>query len=153
MSGVLFVWCFICVMFYLCRVLFQVRLFEWRTAEKELKLECCHYNNIIALYLKTKGDFVLVGDLMRSITLLLYKSMEGTFEEVCTLNLVFNLINTHATISAQALRLYNFFHAQLSMKFILLRNVKIPTTVGILTFMSRINTASENLKARNTFIL
>ena len=61
----------------------QVRLFEWRTAEKELKLECCHYNNIIALYLKTKGDFVLVGDLMRSITLLLYKSMEGTFEEVC----------------------------------------------------------------------
>ena len=60
-----------------------MRLFEWRTAEKELKLECCHYNNIIALYLKTKGDFVLVGDLMRSITLLLYKSMEGTFEEVC----------------------------------------------------------------------
>jgi DNA damage-binding protein 1 len=60
----------------------QVRLFEWRTAEKELKLECCHYNNIIALYLKTKGDFILVGDLMRSITLLLYKSMEGTFEEV-----------------------------------------------------------------------
>lgn len=59
-----------------------VRLFEWRTAEKELKLECCHYNNIIALYLKTKGDFVLVGDLMRSITLLLYKSMEGTFEEI-----------------------------------------------------------------------
>ncbi|XP_060580249.1 DNA damage-binding protein 1-like [Ruditapes philippinarum] len=59
-----------------------VRLFEWRTAEKELKLECCHYNNIIALYLKTKGDFILVGDLMRSITLLLYKSMEGTFEEI-----------------------------------------------------------------------
>jgi len=59
-----------------------VRLFEWRTAEKELKQECCHYNNIIALYLKTKGDFILVGDLMRSITLLLYKPMEGTFEEI-----------------------------------------------------------------------
>lgn len=59
-----------------------VRLFEWRTMEKELKLECCHYNNIIALYLKTKGDFILVGDLMRSMTLLLYKSMEGTFEEI-----------------------------------------------------------------------
>ena len=28
--------------------------------------------------------------------------MEGTFEEVCTLNTVFNLIETHATISAQA---------------------------------------------------
>ncbi|XP_063400808.1 DNA damage-binding protein 1-like [Mytilus trossulus] len=58
-----------------------VRLFEW-TAEKELRLECSHFNNIIALYLKTKGDFALVGDLMRSITLLLYKPMEGCFEEI-----------------------------------------------------------------------
>lgn len=58
-----------------------VRLFEW-TAEKELRLECSHFNNIIALYLKTKGDFVLVGDLMRSVTLLQYKTMEGSFEEI-----------------------------------------------------------------------
>lgn len=62
--------------------LIQVRLFEW-TAEKELRMECNHLNNIIALYLKVKGDFILVGDLMRSMTLLAYKSMEGTFEEVC----------------------------------------------------------------------
>jgi hypothetical protein len=59
-----------------------VRLFEW-TAEKELRVECSYFNNIIALYLKTKGDFIFVGDLMRSVTLLLYKPMEGTFEEVC----------------------------------------------------------------------
>lgn len=58
-----------------------VRLFEW-TAEKELRLECSHFNNIIALYLKTKGDFILVGDLMRSMTLLQYKTMEGSFEEM-----------------------------------------------------------------------
>ncbi|XP_050465445.1 DNA damage-binding protein 1 [Cataglyphis hispanica] len=58
-----------------------VRLFEW-TAEKELRLECSHFNNIIALYLKTKSDFVLVGDLMRSLTLLQYKTMEGSFEEI-----------------------------------------------------------------------
>ncbi|XP_026675017.1 DNA damage-binding protein 1 isoform X2 [Ceratina calcarata] len=58
-----------------------VRLFEW-TAEKELRLECSHFNNIIALYLKTKGDFILVGDLMRSLTLLQYKTMEGCFEEI-----------------------------------------------------------------------
>lgn len=58
-----------------------VRLFEW-TAEKELRLECSHFNNIIALFLKTKGDFVLVGDLMRSLTLLQYKTMEGSFEEM-----------------------------------------------------------------------
>jgi DNA damage-binding protein 1 len=61
--------------------LLQVRLFEW-TSDKELRVECSHLNNIIALYLKTKGDFVLVGDLMRSITLLVYKAMEGNFEEV-----------------------------------------------------------------------
>ncbi|XP_035674429.1 DNA damage-binding protein 1-like isoform X1 [Branchiostoma floridae] len=58
-----------------------VRLFEW-TAEKELRVECNHYNNILALYLKTKGDFILVGDLMRSVTLLAYKPMEGCFEEI-----------------------------------------------------------------------
>jgi len=58
----------------------QVRLFEW-TAEKELRVECNHANNILALYVKTKGDFVLVGDLMRSLTLLVYKAMEGSFEE------------------------------------------------------------------------
>ena len=60
---------------------FQVRLFEW-TAEKELRMECSYLNSIIALFLKTKGDFILVGDLMRSIALLAYKPMEGTLEEV-----------------------------------------------------------------------
>ena len=41
---------------------------------------------------------------------------------------------------------------QLNMKFILLINVKMPTVVGILTFISMINTTSERLKARNFFI-
>uniref|UniRef100_A0AAY5KIY7 DNA damage-binding protein 1 n=1 Tax=Esox lucius TaxID=8010 RepID=A0AAY5KIY7_ESOLU len=58
-----------------------VRLYEW-TTEKELRTECNHYNNIMALYLKTKGDFILVGDLMRSVLLLAYKPMEGNFEEI-----------------------------------------------------------------------
>lgn len=31
-----------------------VRLFEW-TSDKDLRLECSHFNNIIALYVKTKG--------------------------------------------------------------------------------------------------
>ena len=38
--------------------------------EKELRLECSHFNNIIALHAKTSGDFILVGDLVRSMTLL-----------------------------------------------------------------------------------
>ena len=37
---------------------------------------------------------------------------------------------------------------QMSMKFIMLINVKMPTIVGILIFMSMINTASECLKAK-----
>ena len=41
---------------------------------------------------------------------------------------------------------------QLSMKFIMLINVKMPTTVGILTFISMINTKSESLEARKVFI-
>ena len=40
----------------------------------------------------------------------------------------------------------------LGRKFILLINVKKPTSVGILTFISMINTASEGLKSRNLFI-
>ena len=40
---------------------------------------------------------------------------------------------------------------QLSKKFILLINVKMPTIVGIFTFISRINTPYESLKARTTY--
>ena len=40
---------------------------------------------------------------------------------------------------------------QLSMKFILLINVKMPTLVGTLTFTRKINTTSER-QARNFFI-
>merc|ERR1712107_675718 len=58
-----------------------VRLWEW-TQEKELRLEGSHFNNIIALHAKTSGDFILVGDLVRSMTLLQYKTMEGSFEEI-----------------------------------------------------------------------
>ena len=41
---------------------------------------------------------------------------------------------------------------QLSTKLILPINVKMPTIIGILTFMSIINTTLEKLKARNVFI-
>ena len=41
---------------------------------------------------------------------------------------------------------------QLSTKFNLLINVKMPTIVGILTLISRINTAFENFKAFKIFI-
>ena len=41
---------------------------------------------------------------------------------------------------------------QLSTKFIVLINVEMPTMVGILTFISRINTTSNSLEARKVFI-
>ena len=41
---------------------------------------------------------------------------------------------------------------QLNMEFILLINIKMPTTVGILTFISRINITSESFKAENIFV-
>ena len=44
------------------------------------------------------------------------------------------------------------YSTQLSTKFILLINVKMPTIVGILTFISMINATSESHKARNFFI-
>ncbi|KAJ1349644.1 hypothetical protein KIN20_005241 [Parelaphostrongylus tenuis] len=50
--------------------------------KKELRLECSHFNYITALFIKVKGDQVLVGDLMRSMTILNYKAVESTFEEV-----------------------------------------------------------------------
>ena len=41
---------------------------------------------------------------------------------------------------------------KLITKFILLINVKMPTIVGILTFISMIITISESLKTRHVFI-
>ena len=38
------------------------------------------------------------------------------------------------------------------MKFLKLINAKMPTIVGILAFISMINTTSESLKARKIFI-
>ena len=46
-----------------------------------------------------------------------------------------------------------FCSIQMSMKFILLINVKMPIIVGNLTFIGRIKTTSEFLKQENIFFL
>ena len=51
----------------------------------------------------------------------------------------------------EVIKLFSY-STQLSTKCILLINVKMPTIVGILTFISMINTTSERLKGRNFFI-
>jgi len=58
-----------------------VCVYEWK-GDGELRAECSQQGNILALYLKCKGDFVLVGDLMRSISILTYKHIEGNLDEV-----------------------------------------------------------------------
>ena len=42
---------------------------------------------------------------------------------------------------------------QLSKKLVLLINVKMQAIVGIITFISMINTSSERLKARNSLLV
>ena len=51
----------------------------------------------------------------------------------------------------EVIKLFSY-STQLSTKFIMLINVKMPTIVGILTFISMINTISERHQARHFFI-
>ena len=53
-----------------------------------------------------------------------------------------------ASFEAVCTRSYKTFFMR--TKFILLINVKMPKIVGILTFISMINTTSERLKAKNS---
>lgn len=76
------------------------RLFEWSHGSlgRELSVECAYFNFTVCLYLKVRGrvkklkkeayhfqarnDFILAGDLQRSITVLQYKKVESSLEEV-----------------------------------------------------------------------
>ena len=46
-----------------------------------------------------------------------------------------------------------FFHAQQAVEIILLINVKMPTIVGFLTFISMINTASDDFNQETSSFL
>lgn len=47
----------------------------------ELTRACSHVGHITVLLLRARGDFVVVGDLMKSISLLMYKPEQGELEE------------------------------------------------------------------------
>ena len=51
---------------------------EWNPEEGEEQLtEVCNYTDLtMALHVVSRGHFVIVGDLMRSVTLLAYKELE-----------------------------------------------------------------------------
>ena len=61
---------------------------------------------------------------------------------------IFNPELTKCQPGSEVIKLFSC-STLLSMKFILLINVKMSTIVDILTFISMINTTSERLKARN----
>ncbi|KAM0880962.1 hypothetical protein ACQ4PT_033240 [Festuca glaucescens] len=63
----------------------KVQLYKWMTREdglRELQSECGYHGHILALYTQTRGNFIVVGDLMKSISLLVYKHEESAMEEL-----------------------------------------------------------------------
>jgi DNA damage-binding protein 1 len=72
-----------------------VELFAWRTAGmalaggggeaeagKELVKECNYRSHILALHIAVRGDLIVVGDLMRSMSVLVHRPATGEIEEV-----------------------------------------------------------------------
>lgn len=54
----------------------KIALYKWTLRDdgtRELQYESSHHGHILALYVQSRGDFIVVGDLMKSISLLIYK--------------------------------------------------------------------------------
>jgi DNA damage-binding protein 1 len=55
----------------------KLQIYTWSVVESDgsrvLRRECGHHGHIIVLYIAVRGDFVVVGDLMKSVSLLQYK--------------------------------------------------------------------------------
>ncbi|KAF9437707.1 DNA damage-binding protein 1a [Entomortierella beljakovae] len=69
----------------LCSVNGKIQLYNWNlgeklTSESNLALECSHSGFIIVLSLTTHGEFIVAGDIYRSITLLRYSG--GKISEI-----------------------------------------------------------------------
>lgn len=63
----------------------KLELFKWMQREDEvheLVSECSHHGQIVTFAVKTRGDWILVGDLMKSMSLLLHKPEEGAIDEI-----------------------------------------------------------------------
>ena len=58
-----------------------VRIFDW-TPQRDLHVELSYLNDTKALYLKYKGDFILIGGPVLPMTLKTYKQFEGAIEEI-----------------------------------------------------------------------
>lgn len=66
---------------FLAGVNASVNLVELNS-RRDLHIECTYVNATMALYLKRRGHFILMGDLMRSMSLFSYRPLQAHFEEV-----------------------------------------------------------------------
>lgn len=63
----------------------KIALYKWTSRDestRELQYESSHHGHILALYVQSRGDFIVVGDLMKSISLLIYKVGSQTWGEM-----------------------------------------------------------------------
>lgn len=64
----------------------KLQLYEWEPAPPggaaHLRLRHEHCGHILVLYVAARGDFILVGDLMKSISLLQCSPLSGTITEI-----------------------------------------------------------------------
>jgi len=61
----------------------KVQLFSWSDKDgQELKPEVTVYEHTVALFVRSRGDFVVVGDMIMSMRLLLYKEEEAVLAEI-----------------------------------------------------------------------
>lgn len=61
----------------------KVILYKWHetgTGLKELEQECSQGGHVWIVSLQTRGDFILVGDIVKSVTLLVYKPEDGNIQ-------------------------------------------------------------------------
>lgn len=58
----------------------KIQLYTWNKRADgvhELSRECGHHGHILALHIATRGDYIIVGDLMKSMSLLMYKPVRA----------------------------------------------------------------------------
>eukprot|EP00127_Corallochytrium_limacisporum_P006761 Clim_evm31s235 gene=Clim_evmTU31s235 len=56
----------------LCSINSRVHIFQWKSEQKAMSLISSLGGSIMALYVKRRGDFIVVGDIMKSISLISY---------------------------------------------------------------------------------
>jgi len=59
-----------------------VCVYEWLSEQRQLRALCSRQGNVMALYLKSCCDHVLVGDIMRSMSVLHFDRVKGELQEV-----------------------------------------------------------------------